>query len=260
MSKLNRNEEAELSDDESDEDYVPENEPESDKEDEKELQRLHKRKLGKEDENEIDECESNSDDSNSKLKKKNSSEVLEMSEAEKKKADDLLPNFLKDTKTTLPSKPISSSLNQTDVISKSENKNDISKSNNSQSSSSSNQPSKTNLFDSSVGKVDADSNGADKLDDLKNKNSLHLKQTKPSGMASLLSKLNKEPKISTLQKSKLDWDEFKKKEKIEHDLAIHTKGKESYLERKAFLERADLRQFELEKEMRAKERKLREQK
>ena len=46
-------------------------------------------------------------------------------------------------------------------------------------------------------------------------------------MASLLSKLNKEPKMSTLEKSKLDWNEFKKTEKIEEDLATYTKGKNS---------------------------------
>jgi hypothetical protein len=100
-------------------------------------------------------------------------------------------------------------------------------------------------------------------------------------MAGLLSKLNKEPKISTLEKSKQDWDEFKKSENIEEDLASFAKGKNSYaffhilkfmikimkygqflsyLERKAFLDRTDLRQFEQEKEFRIKERKLREQK
>jgi len=76
-------------------------------------------------------------------------------------------------------------------------------------------------------------------------------------MASILDRI-KEPKINTLEKSRLDWEEFKKNEKIEEDLKILSKGKESFLERQAFLERADLRQFEIEKDMRNKERKYRE--
>ncbi|CAF1138780.1 unnamed protein product, partial [Brachionus calyciflorus] len=61
-------------------------------------------------------------------------------------------------------------------------------------------------------------------------------------------------------KSKIDWEQFKKEKKIEEDLATQTKGKDSYLDKQAFLERADLRQFELEKELRNKERKQRDPK
>ena len=53
-------------------------------------------------------------------------------------------------------------------------------------------------------------------------------------------------------KSKLDWDSFKKKEGIEEELQIHNRGKEGYIERKQFLERTDLRQFEIEKSLRQK--------
>jgi hypothetical protein len=41
---------------------------------------------------------------------------------------------------------------------------------------------------------------------------------------------------------------------LEEDLATHSKGKQSYLERKAFLDRVDYRQFEIEKSFRDKER------
>eukprot|EP00058_Branchiostoma_floridae_P020443 XP_002605933.1 hypothetical protein BRAFLDRAFT_59753 [Branchiostoma floridae] len=51
-------------------------------------------------------------------------------------------------------------------------------------------------------------------------------------------------------KSKIDWDSYKKEEQIEEDLAIHNRGKEGYLERQAFLQRTDLRQFEVERNMR----------
>lgn len=74
------------------------------------------------------------------------------------------------------------------------------------------------------------------------------------GLSSVLSQLGKKEKISTLEKSKLDWDTFKKDENIEEELQAHNKGKNGYLERQDFLERADLRQFEIEKDIRATHR------
>lgn len=72
----------------------------------------------------------------------------------------------------------------------------------------------------------------------------------PGGLNSLLSKLNKKPKLSTLEKSKLDWDGFKQKEGITEELQIHNRGKDGYLERVAFLERTDQRQYEIERNLR----------
>ncbi|XP_071091838.1 craniofacial development protein 1-like isoform X1 [Haliotis cracherodii] len=71
-----------------------------------------------------------------------------------------------------------------------------------------------------------------------------------AGLGGLLNKIGKKPKMSVLEKSKMDWNTFKKDEGIEDDLQIHNRGKESYLERMAFLNRADVRQFELEKSLR----------
>lgn len=48
---------------------------------------------------------------------------------------------------------------------------------------------------------------------------------KKSGMQSILSQINKKNKISTLEKSKLDWDGFKKKQGIEEEIQNHNKGK-----------------------------------
>ncbi|XP_028931618.1 craniofacial development protein 1 [Ornithorhynchus anatinus] len=74
---------------------------------------------------------------------------------------------------------------------------------------------------------------------------------KPSGMNSLLGKIGaKKQKMSTLEKSKLDWETFKEEEGIGEELAIHNRGKEGYIERKAFLERVDHRQFEIERDLR----------
>ncbi|XP_062997155.1 craniofacial development protein 1 [Elgaria multicarinata webbii] len=74
---------------------------------------------------------------------------------------------------------------------------------------------------------------------------------RPSGMNSLLGKIGtKKQKMSTLEKSKLDWESFKEEEGIGDELAIHNRGKDGYLERKAFLERVDHRQFEHERDIR----------
>ncbi|XP_015671358.1 craniofacial development protein 1 [Protobothrops mucrosquamatus] len=74
---------------------------------------------------------------------------------------------------------------------------------------------------------------------------------RPSSMNSLLGKMGaKKQKMSTLEKSKLDWETFKEEEGIGDELAIHNRGKDGYLERRAFLERVDYRQFEHERDIR----------
>ncbi|KFO73403.1 Craniofacial development protein 1, partial [Cuculus canorus] len=74
---------------------------------------------------------------------------------------------------------------------------------------------------------------------------------RPSGMSTLLGKISsKKQKMSTLEKSKLDWENFKEEEGIVEELAIHNRGKDGYIERKAFLDRVDHRQFEIERDLR----------
>ena len=58
------------------------------------------------------------------------------------------------------------------------------------------------------------------------------------------------------EKSKLDWETFKADEGIEEELQIHNRGKDGFIERKQFLERTDLRQFEIEKSLRQKNKYL----
>ncbi|CAL1544820.1 unnamed protein product [Lymnaea stagnalis] len=70
------------------------------------------------------------------------------------------------------------------------------------------------------------------------------------GLGSVLNKINKKNKMGTLEKSKIDWDSFKRKEGIEEDLKIHNKGKQGYTERVAFLNRTDQRQYEIERDLR----------
>jgi len=71
---------------------------------------------------------------------------------------------------------------------------------------------------------------------------------KSGGLSGFFS--SKKPKLTTLEKSKLDWDGFKKDEGIEEDLKTFNQGKQGFLERKAFLERTDMKQFEIERNLR----------
>jgi hypothetical protein len=76
-----------------------------------------------------------------------------------------------------------------------------------------------------------------------------------SGLGNIVGLISgKKTKMSTLTKSNLDWKAFKEQEGIEDELQQHNKGKDGYLERQAFLERADLKQFEMEKSLRAANR------
>lgn len=70
----------------------------------------------------------------------------------------------------------------------------------------------------------------------------------------------KKSKLSTLTKTKHDWDEYKKDKDIVEELEAHQKSKHSYVEKQAFLERTDHRQYQQEKKVREHQRKIRMQK
>jgi len=70
-------------------------------------------------------------------------------------------------------------------------------------------------------------------------------------LSSILNQIGKKSKINTLEKSKLDWEQFKKEEDIQDELKAYSKSKDGYLERQDFLHRADVRRFEIEKEIRS---------
>ncbi|CAF0846780.1 unnamed protein product [Adineta ricciae] len=55
---------------------------------------------------------------------------------------------------------------------------------------------------------------------------------------------NKKQKLSTLEKSRLDWSAHKDSEALTDDLDSHRRSKDSYVEKKAFLERTELRQHD----------------
>ncbi|XP_045602875.1 craniofacial development protein 1 [Procambarus clarkii] len=78
---------------------------------------------------------------------------------------------------------------------------------------------------------------------------------RPGGLSSVVGLLdNKKQKLTTLEKTKLDWSSFKSEEGLNEELEKHKKSKDGYLDKKAFLERADVRQFEIERAMRMNKR------
>ncbi|XP_061394571.1 craniofacial development protein 1 [Musca vetustissima] len=78
--------------------------------------------------------------------------------------------------------------------------------------------------------------------------------TSGGGIGSLLNQIGKKKKLSVLEKSQMDWKSFKSEEGIEEELQTFNKGKDGYLERQDFLQRTDLRQFEIEKSLRQSSR------
>ena len=67
---------------------------------------------------------------------------------------------------------------------------------------------------------------------------------------SVLLQLEKQKKLNVLDKTKMDWSEVKKSDaSMEEDLEKHKKGK-TYLEEQDFLKRAELREYEIERDAR----------
>ncbi|XP_011495554.1 PREDICTED: craniofacial development protein 1 [Ceratosolen solmsi marchali] len=81
---------------------------------------------------------------------------------------------------------------------------------------------------------------------------LHIQENiyKKRNISNMLSNLKKTTKLTTLEKSKLDWNKFKEEHNLEEEISCFNRGKSGYLERQDFLQRTDLKQFEIEKELR----------
>lgn len=185
---------------------------------------------------------------------------LRKEEQEKKRADDLWSSFMSDvgkkpksdSSSSVESAPISKSSTTTAM-----------KASDSTTTSKKITITKEYDFAGEIVKVtkEVDENSKEAKSELKKQDSSELQQTsspglsgiglkRPGGLGSVLDKINKKQKISTLSKSKLDWDQFKKDNKLEDDLQIHNKGKQGYLERVAFLNRTEQRQYEKERDIR----------
>jgi len=78
---------------------------------------------------------------------------------------------------------------------------------------------------------------------------------KRKGLESVLGTIqNKKQKLTVLQKSMLDWKSFKKEECLEEDLEKFNRGKGGFIERQRFLQRSDLRSYEIERDLRLTKR------
>ncbi|TDH68246.1 hypothetical protein CCR75_003248 [Bremia lactucae] len=74
------------------------------------------------------------------------------------------------------------------------------------------------------------------------------------GLDKVLASFDEPRKVSTIEKSSLDWDTFKEVQGIEDELTHLTK--DGYLEKQEFLQRLDQKRFDIEKAEREKQRKL----
>lgn len=74
--------------------------------------------------------------------------------------------------------------------------------------------------------------------------------TKQNGLGNLVGILGKKKRLSILDQSSNDWNDYVQEEGIEEELNEHGRSKDSYLDKQDFLHRADFNQFEKEKELR----------
>lgn len=71
-----------------------------------------------------------------------------------------------------------------------------------------------------------------------------------SAVDAVLEQIKKKPKLSVLDKTKKDWGEFKEEQKLEEELDAYKKSSNQYLDKVSFLQRADYREFERERDAR----------
>uniref|UniRef100_A0ACD5VQW7 Uncharacterized protein n=3 Tax=Avena sativa TaxID=4498 RepID=A0ACD5VQW7_AVESA len=72
----------------------------------------------------------------------------------------------------------------------------------------------------------------------------------PSAVDNILEQIRKKQKLSVLDKTKKDWGEYKVENKVEEELGAYKKSSNQYLDRQSFLQRADYREFERERDAR----------
>ncbi|KAL5163337.1 Craniofacial development protein 1 [Glycine soja] len=72
----------------------------------------------------------------------------------------------------------------------------------------------------------------------------------PSAVDTVLEQIKKKQKLSVLDKTKKDWGEFKEEKRLEEELDAYKKSSNQYLDKVSFLQRADYREFERERDAR----------
>jgi len=94
--------------------------------------------------------------------------------------------------------------------------------------------------------VDKDSKAAQKAAE-KNTSS----KAAASGLDAFLQEVEKKKKVSILDKSKMDWKEYKTTdETVEEELETHKRSGNQFLDKQDFLKRAELREYEIERDKR----------
>ncbi|CAN8255656.1 unnamed protein product [Cochlearia groenlandica] len=84
-----------------------------------------------------------------------------------------------------------------------------------------------------------------------NRGSSSSSSSAPSAVDAVLEQIKKKQKLSVLDKTKKDWGEYKEENKgVEDELDKYKKSSDKYLDKVSFLERADYRQFEKERDAR----------
>nr|CAB3477085.1 unnamed protein product [Digitaria exilis] len=72
-----------------------------------------------------------------------------------------------------------------------------------------------------------------------------------SAVDSILEQIRKKQKLSVLDKTKKDWGEYKEENRgVEEELDAYKKSSNQYLDKQSFLQRADYREFERERDAR----------
>lgn len=72
-----------------------------------------------------------------------------------------------------------------------------------------------------------------------------------SGLDAVLAEMEKKKKVNVLDKSKMDWQDLKKTDAtMEEELETYKKSGDKYLDKQEFLKRAELREYELERDKR----------
>lgn len=72
----------------------------------------------------------------------------------------------------------------------------------------------------------------------------------PSAVDAILEQIRKKPKLSVLDKTKKDWGEFKEENRLDEELENYKKSGNQYLDKVSFLQRADYREYERERDAR----------
>lgn len=67
--------------------------------------------------------------------------------------------------------------------------------------------------------------------------------------------MNKKSNLTVLQKTSLDWNKYKSEQGISEELQNYNKGRGGFIERQKFLQRSDVRSYEIERDLRMSKRK-----